>query len=87
MAKNVDVQSLLVTLTEAIVSTPEAVAIRQMPTAEEDVLLFTILVDKEDIGRVIGKSGRMASSIRTLAVAAGRQIDKKVKIQIEEFDE
>ncbi|MGL5915447.1 MAG: KH domain-containing protein [Culicoidibacterales bacterium] len=37
------------------------------------------------MGRMIGKNGQMAKAIRTIAQTAGKQLGKRVKINIEEF--
>ncbi|EAL05038.1 conserved hypothetical protein [Listeria monocytogenes str. 1/2a F6854] len=39
-------------------------------------------VSKEDMGRVIGKQGRIAKAIRTLVYAVGSKNDKKIRLEI-----
>lgn len=78
-------QGLLETLALSVASSPESVTVREMPSANEHELNFHFLVDKADMGRMIGKNGQMAKAIRTIAQTAGKQIGKRVKINIEEF--
>ncbi len=52
--------------------------------AEEDAILkFRVLVNKADLGRVIGKNGKIANAIRTIAYAGASKENNKVNI---EFD-
>ena len=80
----------LVELTEfivkSLVTNKENVSVKEFPTEEENTILIEVLVDSEDIGKVIGKGGRLANSIRTLVQASSCIKDnKKVKINIDSF--
>ena len=78
----------LVQLTEEIVKSlvvnTEAVSVKEFPTEEDNVMLIQVIVDSEDMGRVIGKSGRTANAIRTLVQASSALSDNKyIKIDID----
>ena len=80
----------LVTLTEEIVKSlvqdTDAVSVKEFPTEEDNVILIQVMVAEDDIGRVIGKSGRTANAIRTLIQASSSLKDNKyVKIDIDKF--
>ena len=80
----------LVTLTEEIVKSlvknTEAVSVKEFPTEEDNVILIQVMVAEDDMGRVIGKSGRTANAIRTLIQASSSLKDNKyVKIDIDKF--
>jgi len=80
----------LVELTEEIVKSlvvnEEAVSVKEFPTEEENVLLIQVMVDEDDIGRVIGREGRCANAIRTLVQASSALKDNKyIKIDIDKF--
>ncbi len=80
----------LVELTEFLVKTlvtnKENVSVKEFDTDEENTILIQVLVDSSDIGRVIGKGGKLANSIRTLVQASSYIKDnKKVKINIDSF--
>ena len=80
----------LVSLTEEIVKSlvvnEDAVSVKEFPTEEENVILIQVIVDSEDMGRVIGKEGRTANAIRTLIQASSALKDNKyVKIDIDKF--
>ena len=80
----------LVELTEEIVKSlvvdKNGVSVKEFPTEEENVILIQVMVDENDIGRVIGKNGRTANAIRTLVQASSALKDNKfVKIDIDKF--
>ena len=80
----------LVELTEKIVKSlvldTDAVSVKEFPTDEENVMLIQVMVNDDDMGRVIGKNGRTANAIRTLAQASSSLTDNKyVKIDIDKF--
>ena len=80
----------LVTLTEeivkALVEDVDAVSVKEFPTEEENVMLIQVMVEEDDIGRVIGREGRVANAIRTLVQASSALHENKyVKIDIDKF--
>ena len=80
----------LVQLTEEIVKSlvvdQDGVSVKEFPTDEENVILIQVMVDENDMGRVIGKNGRTANAIRTLVQASSALKDNKyVKIDIDKF--
>ena len=48
----------------------------------DSVVILEISVDSNDIGKVIGKEGRIANAIRTIVKAAAAKSDKKVTVEI-----
>ena len=80
----------LVDLTEEIVKSlvldKEGVSVKEFPSEEENVTLIQVMVNENDIGRVIGKEGKTANAIRTLVQASSALQDNKyVKIDIDKF--
>ena len=80
----------LVSLTEEIVKSlvvhKEGVSVKEFPTEDEKVILIQVMVEEDDMGRVIGKEGRTANAIRTLVQASSALSDNKyVKIDIDKF--
>ena len=72
-------------LVKSIVSEPDMVKVSSF-LGDEDVTMIEIIVHESDMGAVIGKNGKMASSIRTLVQAhAYINGNKKVKINIDSF--
>lgn len=80
----------LVELTEEIVKSlvvhKDGVSVKEFPTDEENVMLIQVMVEEEDMGRVIGREGRTANAIRTLVQASSALNDNKyIKIDIDKF--
>jgi predicted RNA-binding protein YlqC (UPF0109 family) len=71
---------LLEFLVRALVEDPEAVVVEELE--EEGDLVYEITVAEGDLGRVIGKGGRVANAIRTIAKAAAVRIDRRVIVDI-----
>jgi uncharacterized protein len=69
-------------LAKALVNDPAAVAVTE--SEREDTAVFELKVAKEDLGRVIGRQGRTAKSIRTLLNAAAAKTNRKVILEIVE---
>ena len=80
----------LVTLTETIikkiVSDPESVSVKEFETEEENTIQIEVLISSEDMGKVIGKNGKIINSIRTIVQASSSLEDnKKVKINVDSY--
>ena len=71
---------LLEFLVKALVEDPEAVTVEELE--EDGDLVYEITVAEGDLGRVIGKGGRIANAIRTIAKAAAVRIDRRVIVDI-----
>ena len=71
---------LLEFLVKALVEDPEAVEVEELE--EDGDLVYEISVAHGDLGRVIGKGGRVANAIRTIAKAAAVRIDRRVIVDI-----
>ncbi len=71
---------LLEFLVRALVEDPEAVVVEELE--EDGNLVYEITVGDDDLGRVIGKGGRVANAIRTIAKAAAVRLDRRVIVDI-----
>lgn len=71
---------LLEFLVRALVENPDAVEVEELE--EDGDLIYEISVAEDDLGRVIGKGGRVANAIRTVAKAAAVRLDRRVVVDI-----
>jgi uncharacterized protein len=69
-------------LAKSLVSNPEAVEVKEI--LNDDASVLELKVAKEDLGRIIGKQGRTAKSIRTLLNAAASRGNRKIVLEIVE---
>ncbi|ALS37991.1 KH domain-containing protein [Enterococcus rotai] len=75
-----DVKELVLTIVRPLVSQPEMV---KLEVEESDVFLeYNLTVSPEDIGRIIGKQGRVAKAIRTIVYSVRVDGPKKVRLNI-----
>ena len=80
----------LVDLTEhiikKIVSSPESVSVKEFETDEENTIKIEVLISENDMGKVIGKNGKIINSIRTIVQASSSLEDnKKVRINVDSY--
>ena len=76
-------QELLRTIVAGLVEDPSAIAITEDAPNEEGVIVYHLHVAAEDMGRVIGKQGRIAKAIRVVMRAAAVRVDEKVLVEID----
>jgi len=69
-------------LAKSLVNNPDAVEVKE--TEGEAASVLELKVAKEDLGRIIGKQGRTAKSIRTLLNAAASRTNRRVVLEIVE---
>jgi hypothetical protein len=67
-------------IAKALVDKPEEVSVRAVDG--EQVRVLELRVDPTDLGKIIGKKGRTAKSIRTLLGAAGMKLKKRFTLEI-----
>lgn len=74
-------RELLEFLASSLVEDPSAVAVTEYEEAEGDYTL-ELEVAEDDLGRVIGRGGRVANALRTVIKAAATHEDKRVMVEI-----
>lgn len=76
-------QDLLVSIAAGLVEKPEAVSVSVDEPNEEGLVVYHLHVDESDMGRVIGKQGRIAKAIRTVMRAAANRNNQQVAVEID----
>ena len=79
-----DYELFIGNLVKPLVLKPEEVVVKKF-SEEDGLITIQVMVSPDDIGRVIGKKGRIANSIRTIAFACAAREGKKIEISIDEF--
>lgn len=80
MSEVMEMKELLTYIVASLVSEPDAISITE--STDGDEVTFSLHVAPDDMGRVIGRHGRIAKEIRTLMKAAGNRENKKVSVDI-----
>ena len=73
-------KKLVDTIIKELVDAPDEVVIKE--TAGDSIVILEIRVAQADVGKVIGKDGRIANAIRTVVKAAAAKQEKKVTVEI-----
>ena len=73
-------RELVEVLAQSLVDHPEEVTVQE--TEKDNEILLELKVAQEDMGKVIGKQGRIAKAIRDVVKAAASKTDKKVIVEI-----
>lgn len=76
-------KELLTVIAAGLVEDPSAVVVTEDAPNEEGVIVYHLHVAADDMGRVIGKQGRIAKAIRTVMRAAATRSDQKVAVEID----
>jgi len=75
-----DMRTLIEQIAKALVDEPDQVSVRAIDG--EQVTVLELSVAQNDLGKVIGKQGRTARSIRTILGAAGMKLKKRYSLEI-----
>lgn len=82
MAAEPTLKELLETMIRALVDLPDKVRISEING--EQTTVFELVVDKTDLGKVIGKQGKTAKALRTILTAASTKLRKRSVLEIVE---
>ena len=74
-------KELVEVIAKALVENPDEVAVTE--SVKDDEIVVELKVAASDMGKVIGKQGRIAKAIRSVVKAAASKEDKKVIVEIQ----
>ena len=76
-------KDLLLLIAQGLVSNPDEVTVTVDEPDDEGVIVYHLHVAQDDMGRVIGKQGRIAKAIRTVMRSAASRNEEKISVEIE----
>ena len=76
-------KELLISIASGLVQDPSAVTVVEDAPDEEGIVVYHLHVAADDMGRVIGKQGRIAKAIRTVMRAAANRENQKIAVEID----
>ncbi|MBQ6816362.1 MAG: KH domain-containing protein [Clostridia bacterium] len=76
-------KELLIAIAAGLVENPDAVTVTEDEINEEGVIVYHLHVAESDMGRVIGKQGRIAKAIRVVMRAAANRGNTKISVEID----
>lgn len=80
---DINLENVLLNLVKPMCKDADAVMVKQMDTINENEVLLYVYAPSEDIARLIGKQGSMASSIRQMLQVASKIENKRISIKFE----
>ena len=80
----IDYEKVLLDLVTPMVEDKTNVSVKMMPTLEDNEILLYVYANSDDVARLIGRRGMMASSRQMMSVAS-RKEDKRVTIKFESY--
>ena len=81
----IDYEKVLLDLVTPMVEDKTNVSVKMMPTLEDNEILLYVYANSDDVARLIGRRGMMASSIRQMMSVTSRKEDKRVTIKFESY--
>ena len=76
-------QELIITIVIGLVDDKDAVSVTVDEPKEDGTVVYHLHVAADDMGRVIGKQGRIAKAIRTIVRSAAGKVEQKVAVEID----
>lgn len=76
-------KDLLAVIAKGLVDDPSSVFVEADEPAEDGTVVYHIHVAESDMGRIIGKQGRIAKAIRTIARSAAIRNEEKIMVEID----
>lgn len=76
-------KELLTIIAKGLVEEPDMVSVTQDEIDAEGVTVYHIHVAESDMGRIIGKQGRIAKAIRTVARSAAIRNNERISVEID----
>jgi predicted RNA-binding protein YlqC (UPF0109 family) len=77
-------EQLLTVIAKGLVNSPDAVKVTADSPTDAGVIVYRLSVAPDDMGRVIGKQGKIARAIRSVMRAAAGRENKKIMVEIDE---
>lgn len=76
-------QELIIAIVSGLVDDKDAISVTVDAPLEDGTVVYHLHVAQEDMGRVIGKQGRIAKAIRTIVRASAGKVEQKVAVEID----
>lgn len=81
----VDYEAVVMDLVRPIVEDKESLSVKIMPSLDDNEILVYVYANSEDVARLIGRKGSMASAIRHMMSVASRKEEKHITIKFESY--
>ncbi len=76
-------KDLIIAIVSGLVDNKDAIQVTVDEPLEDGTVVYHLHVASEDMGRVIGKQGRIAKAIRTIVRASAGKVEQKIAVEID----
>ncbi len=80
-----ELTKVLYNLVEPMVDDPSSVSIKELPSLDDQEVLLYVYAKSDDIARLIGRQGSMASALRKMMSVASYLNDRRITIKFESY--
>ena len=81
-----DLIKLTETIVKELVTDQDSITVKEFPSEEENTIVIQVMVPEDEMGKVIGKQGKIAKALRTIVQASSYMNDnKRVNINIDSY--
>ncbi|RHE36008.1 KH domain-containing protein [Eubacterium sp. AM28-29] len=81
----IDLEKTLLDICLPLVDDQKALSVKTMATTNDNEILLYVYAKSEDVARLIGRKGIMASSIRQMMSIAARDVHKRISVKFEAY--
>lgn len=81
----IELEKVLTNLVKPIVDDKDSISVKSMPSLNDKEVLLYVYAKSDDVARLIGRQGQMASALRQMMAVASRVEDKKITIKFESY--
>jgi predicted RNA-binding protein YlqC (UPF0109 family) len=80
-----ELDKVLLNLIKPMAEDPDSIEVREMPSLNDNEVVLHVYAKNDDIARLIGRKGTMASALRQVMSVASHTEDKKISIKFEQI--
>ena len=80
-----DLEKVLLNLVKPMVEDPDSVSVKSLPSLNENEILLVVYAKSEDIARLIGRQGSMASALPQLMNVPARIENRRISVKFESY--
>ena len=84
MAEN-DLENVLLNLVKPMAEDPQSITVKTLPSLNDNEILLVVYAKSEDVARLIGRQGSMASALRQLMNIPARIQHKRITVKFESY--
>ncbi len=81
----INFEQVLLDIVKPMVDDADSVSVKEMASLEENEIILYVYAKNNDIARLIGKQGVMASAIRNVMAIGSRKVDKRISVKFESY--